>query len=115
MPGTDCAVLSRSVKSDSLQHHGLLSQWGFSRQAHWPALPCPPPGDLLNPGIEPRSPALWPDSLPSEPPGKLSTEGLTNPGWKRVVSGRIYREQHVLIPHSGYCATGALGTSDDEF
>ena len=29
-----------------------------------------PPGDLLNPGIEPRSPTLQVDSLPSEPPGK---------------------------------------------
>ena len=33
-------------------------------------LPCPPPGDLPNPGIEPRSPALRADSLPSEPPRK---------------------------------------------
>ena len=32
--------------------------------------PCPPPEDLPNPGIKPRSPALWVDSLPSEPPGK---------------------------------------------
>ena len=31
---------------------------------------CPPPGDLPNPGIEPRSPALQEDSLQSEPPGK---------------------------------------------
>ena len=30
----------------------------------------PPPGDLPNPGIEPRSPALQVDSLPAEPPGK---------------------------------------------
>ena len=33
-------------------------------------LPCPPPGDLLDPGIKPRSPALYTDTLPSEPPGK---------------------------------------------
>jgi len=33
-------------------------------------LPCPPPGDLSNPGIEPRSPALQADSVTSEPPGK---------------------------------------------
>ena len=33
-------------------------------------MPCPPPGDLLNPGIEPRSPILQADSLLSEPPGK---------------------------------------------
>ena len=28
---------------------------GFSRQEHWSGLPCPPPGDLLDPGIEPAS------------------------------------------------------------
>ena len=33
-------------------------------------LPCPPPGDLSNLGIEPRSPALQANSLPSEPLGK---------------------------------------------
>ena len=43
---------------------------GFSRQEYWSRLPCPPPGDLPNPGIEPRSPALQVDSLPSKPPGK---------------------------------------------
>ena len=32
---------------------------------------CPAPGDLLDPGIKPRSPALQADSLPSEPPGTL--------------------------------------------
>ena len=42
----------------------------FSRQEYWSGLPCPPPGDLPNRGIEPRSPALLVDSLPSEPPGK---------------------------------------------
>ena len=43
---------------------------GFFRQEYWNALPCPPPGDLPNPEIKPRSPALQVDSLPSEPPGK---------------------------------------------
>ena len=28
---------------------------GFFRQEHWSGLPCPPPGDLLDPGIEPES------------------------------------------------------------
>ena len=41
---------------------------GFSRQVCWSGLPFPSPGDLPNPGIEPRSPALQADSLPSEPP-----------------------------------------------
>ena len=44
--------------------------WGFSRQEYWSGLPCPPPGDLLHPGVESRSSALQADSLPSEPPGK---------------------------------------------
>ena len=35
-------------------------------------VPCPPPGDLHDPGIEPRSPALQADSLPSEPLGALN-------------------------------------------
>ena len=43
---------------------------GFSRQEYWSGLPLPSPGDLPDPGIEPRSPALQADALPSEPPGK---------------------------------------------
>ena len=44
--------------------HGIL------RAEYWSGLPCPPPGDLPNPGIEPRSPALQADTLPAEPQGK---------------------------------------------
>ena len=42
---------------------------GFSRQEYWSGLPFPSPGDLPDPGIRPRSPALA-DTLNSEPPGK---------------------------------------------
>ena len=49
---------------------GSSCSWGFSRQEYWSGLPCSPPGDLPNTGIEPRSPALQADSLQSEPPGK---------------------------------------------
>ena len=42
----------------------------FSRQEYWNGWPCPPPGDLPNPGIKPRSPALQAASLSSEPTGK---------------------------------------------
>ena len=42
----------------------------LSRQENWNRLPCPSPGDLSDPGIEPGSPALQVDSLPSEPPAK---------------------------------------------
>ena len=43
---------------------------GFSRQDYWSGLPCPPPGDLPDPGIESTSPASQADSLPTEPLGK---------------------------------------------
>ena len=42
---------------------------GISRQEYWSGLPFPPPRDLPDPGIEPRSPALQADSLLSGPPG----------------------------------------------
>jgi len=41
----------------------------FSRQESWSVFPCAPPGDLPDPEIQPSSPALQADSLPSEPPG----------------------------------------------
>ena len=43
----------------------------FSRQEYWSRLPFSFPGDLLDLGIKPVSPASQADSLPSEPPGKL--------------------------------------------
>ena len=55
----------------TVAHQAPLSL-GFSRQEYWSGLPFPSPGDLPNPGIEPGSPALQADSLPSEPPGKHS-------------------------------------------
>ena len=54
----------------TVAHQAPLSM-GFSRQEYWSELPCPPPGDLPNPGIESRSSTLQADSLLSEPPGKL--------------------------------------------
>ena len=66
--------VSRSVVSDS------MTPWTVARQAplsmeisrqYWSGLPCPSPGDLPEPGIEPRSPALQADSLPSELLGKV--------------------------------------------
>ena len=46
-------------------HQAPLSM-GFSRQKYWSGLPFPSPGDLPNLGIEPRSPELQEDSLPTE-------------------------------------------------
>ena len=50
--------------------HQAPPSLGFSRQEHWSGLPFPPPGDLPDPGIKPRSPTLQADALTSEPPGK---------------------------------------------
>ena len=48
----------------------VFSPWGFSGQEYWSGLPCTPPGDLPNPRIEPRAPALHADSEPSGKPIK---------------------------------------------
>ena len=47
-----------------------LPSLGFSRQEYWSGLPFPSPGDLPDPGIEPKSPAFQAVALTSEPPGK---------------------------------------------
>ena len=95
---------SHSVMSDSLRPHGLqptrlICPWDFpgkstgvglplpslpwtiqsmkfSRPEYWSGYPFPSPGDLLNPGIEPRSPVLQADSLPAEPQGKPKNTGV---------------------------------------
>ena len=75
-PSSQCEnkSVSHSVLSYSATAWTLISQAplsiGFSRQECWIGLPFSSPGDLPNPGIEPRSPALQGDSLPAEPPGK---------------------------------------------
>ena len=53
----------------TVAHQAPLSM-GFSRQEYWNGLPFPSPANLPDPGIEPRSPALQADSLPSELPRK---------------------------------------------
>ena len=50
--------------------HQALPSMGFPRQEYWSGLPYRTPGDLPDPGIKPRSPALQADALTSEPPGK---------------------------------------------
>ena len=67
--------VSHSVVSDSLSTPWTVAlqaplSMEFSRQKYWSGLPFPSPGDIPNPGIEPRTPALQADALPSEPPGK---------------------------------------------
>ena len=53
----------------TIAHQAPLSM-KFSRQEYWSGLPFPSPGDLPNPGIKPKFPALLVASLLSEPPRK---------------------------------------------
>ena len=77
----------------TVDHQTPLSM-GFSRQEYWSGLPCPPPGDLPNPGIEPMSlmpPALsgrfllWPPAKPTGVGSYFLLQGIfltqgSNPG-----------------------------------
>ena len=65
----------------------------FSRQEYWSRLPFPSPGDLPDPGIEPRAPALWADALPSEPPGK--PKGKASLGFEPRIS--CFRDRHLNL------------------
>ena len=70
-PTKQLSSLSRirlSVTPWTVADQTPLSMW-FSRQEYWSGLAFPSPGDLPHPGIEPRSPALQADALPSKPPG----------------------------------------------
>ena len=77
----------------------LLSPWtvarqaprsmGFSRQEYWSGLPFPSPRDLPDLGIEPGSPALQVDPLPTEPPGQRTMKRLFSLPW-RVCSSEAY-------------------------
>ena len=82
-------MMNLNIIVDYITYHNIVVQWlscvrlfvapwtvghqaplsmEFPRQEYWSGLPLPPPGDLPDPGIEPGSPALQVDSLPSEPP-----------------------------------------------
>ena len=67
-----CAVLSGSVVSNSLQPHGPQAplSMGILQARILGESPCPSPGDLPNPRIEPKSLTLLVDSLQSKPLGK---------------------------------------------
>ena len=66
--------------------HQVPLSMGFSRQEYWSRLSFPSPGDLSDPGIEPRPPILQVDSLLSKPPGK-SRGGLRPLDFLRGGSG----------------------------
>ena len=84
---------------------------GFSRQGYCSGLPFPSPGDLPDSGIEPGSPTLQADSLPSKPPGKPTSQKpriqhmLSEADITRVhmTTGTYFAKVMVVI--SGQCYT----------
>ena len=82
------------MTSETAARQAPLSM-GFSRQEYWSGLPRPPPGDLLNPEIEPRSPALRADSLLSEPLGKPK-------GFVKKVVGEEHGSQPMSLRHTQF-------------
>ena len=73
---------------------------GFSRQEYWSGLPFPSPGYLPDPGIEPSSPALKADTLPSEPPGNSFTlNGSQRHLWTRCYLHRVLHDFGTSHPY----------------
>ena len=72
-PAQALSHLQLFVTALTVAHQAPLSM-EFYRQEYWSGLPFPSPGDLSDPGIEPRSPALQADSLPS----RLLEKSLVN-------------------------------------
>ena len=88
LPGVLHAKGSCACTLSCLSHVRLFATWtvarqaplsmGFSRRGYWSGLPCPPPRDLPDPRMEPRSPALQTDSLPLRPLDQVAPKGLLN-------------------------------------
>ena len=96
----DCHALLQGIFATKKSNPGLprcrrilyhLSHQGSPRILEW--LPCPPAGDLADPGIEHRSPALQADSLPSESRGKLK-----NTGWIAFCRGSSWPRNRTGSP-----------------
>ena len=84
---TDCSLPGSSV-------HGIF------QAGYWSGLPFPSPGDLPDPGIEPRSPTLWADTLPPETPLVTSQSDiiclLINGSNLEEISEKIQRERYYI-------------------
>ena len=86
-----------SVLSDSLPLWTMDRQsppsMGFSRQEYWNGLPFASPGDLPDPGIKPRSPALQADTLQF----RLSHQRLESHRSREMLSLGIGRQSRVMV------------------
>ena len=79
----------------------------FSRPEYWSGWLFPSPGDLPNPGIEPRSPALQANFLPAESPWKYQTVSqIATP--PHILTNNVYGFQVLYMLAYGYCLGLAL-------
>ena len=88
---TRCDPMACSPPGSSV--HGDVS-----RQEYWSELSCPPPEDLPSPGIEPRSPSLQADSLPSESLGKPPLSLTQNKNFAVVTGDDPPKKSGFLFP-----------------
>ena len=102
----------------TVAHTRLLCPWDSPGKTYRSGLLFPPSGDLPDPGIEPRSPALQADTLSSEPPGKpLRTPSyrmcIFKPHWLHRASEnprpRLLVRAHCPQPHCVYAGALFLG------
>ena len=109
--------MSNSVTLWTMARHSPMSV-GFSRQEYWSGLPFPSPGDLLDPGIEPRSPVMQADSLVFEP-----LQGAGAGGAAQMVKSKMTSSQNVigrglahsmLGPHSLHVSCGPDSTPQQQ-
>ena len=116
--GKKMKVLLKS--SPTLYHSMVCSLPGSSHGILKAARKFPSPGDLPNPGIESRSPALQADSLPSEPPGKAcgrlifippsETQGISASLLAKLLSNQGNQSQNPFLksPSGSFLAPALL-------
>ena len=92
----------------TVAHQAPLSM-KFSSQEYRSGLPFPPPGDLLNLGIKPRSPSLEANSLLSEPPGLCQLMWLGFHGGSDGKKSACNTGNSGPITGSGRCPGGRNG------
>ena len=100
--GSQPLVIANSFATPQTVAHQAPLSMGFSRQEYWSGLPFPSPGELPDPGIEPASPALQADSLPSDPLGKLTHSKCPLKTWVKDWMNRKMHSPSCIHPDPNF-------------